>query len=177
MNITGGKYNSLIVHTAEFTNIKPTLSKIRQAVFNTISSMLEKKDKYLFCDLFAGSGIMTFEAISRGFETISVEINKKSTKIIKENATKLQIPINIINTDSVKFLEKTELKFDVIYIDPPYQSGLYEKVLTVIDKKNILNEQGIIVIEKPDKLELSIKSFSIIKNKKYSDKSILYLIK
>ena len=83
MNITGGKYNSLEIKTADFENIKPTLSKIRQSVFNSVLSMTGSFDGLVFCDLFAGSGIMSFEAISRGFEVVSVEIDKKSAKIIK----------------------------------------------------------------------------------------------
>lgn len=176
MNITGGKYNSLVVKTADFTNIKPTLSKIRQAVFNSLSSMLKNKEELLtFCDLFAGSGIMTFEAISRGFETVSVEIDKKTAKIIKNNAEKLKIPINLINYDSVKFLQKTDKKFDVFYVDPPYQSGLYEKVLEEIFKKKLLKENGIIILEKPQQLEVKINNYELLKEKVYSDKSICYL--
>lgn len=103
MNITGGKYNSLNIETAKFDNVKPTLSKVRQAVFNSLAT---QGDFETFCDLFAGSGIMTFEAISRGFEVTSVEIDKKTAIFIKKNAEKHKIPINLINYDGIKFLQK-----------------------------------------------------------------------
>ncbi len=172
MKITGGKYNSLTIKTADYTNIKPTLSKIRQAVFNTVNSLGEYRT---FCDLFAGSGIMTFEALSRDFEVHSVEIDKKSTKIILENAFKLNIPLNLTNTDSIKFLKKTELKFDIFYIDPPYKSGLYNSVLEIIASRNILNNKGVIIIEKPQALDINTQGFQIIKEKIYSGKSIRFL--
>lgn len=176
MNITGGKYNSLTVRTADFENIKPTLSKIRQAVFNTLFSVLdEKEENRTFCDLFAGSGIMTFEAISRDFDTISVEIDKKSAKIIKNNAEKLKIPIKLINYDAIKFLKKTDLTFDVFYLDPPYQSGLYEKALTEIFNRKLLNGNGIIVVEKPADLLIDFSEYKLVKEKTYSDKTICYL--
>lgn len=174
MNITGGKYNSLNVKTANFSNIKPTLSKIRQAVFNTLSTLGEFRT---FCDVFAGSGIMTFEAISRDFEVVSVEIDKRSADFINENAKNLKIPINLKKCDAIKFLKQTDLTFDIFYLDPPYQSGLYEKALTEISSRNLLNENGIIILEKPTKLEVETKDFELIKEKTYADKSILYLKK
>lgn len=174
MNITGGKYNSLNVKTANFSNIKPTLSKIRQAVFNTLSTLGEFRT---FCDVFAGSGIMTFEAISRDFEVVSVEIDKRSADFISENAKNLKIPINLKKCDAIKFLKQTDLTFDIFYLDPPYQSGLYKKALTEISSRNLLNENGIIILEKPTKLEVETKDFELIKEKTYADKSILYLKK
>ena len=177
MNITGGKYNSLEIKTADFENIKPTLSKIRQAVFNSVLSMKGSFDGLVFCDLFAGSGIMSFEAVSRGFDVVSVEIDRKSAKIIKNNAEKLKIPLNLINYDAVKFLKKTDLNFDSFYIDPPYQSGLYDDVLKIIAERELLKQDGIIILEKPTNLTVDFFSFTCVKEKKYSDKSICYLLK
>ncbi|MGN0005966.1 MAG: 16S rRNA (guanine(966)-N(2))-methyltransferase RsmD [Candidatus Gastranaerophilaceae bacterium] len=172
MNITGGKYNSLNIKTANFSNIKPTLSKIRQAVFNTLSSLGEFKT---FCDVFAGSGIMSFEAISRDFDVISIEIDKRSADFIIENSKNLKIPINLKKYDAIKFLKQTDLTFDVFYLDPPYQSGLYEKALKEIFSRNLLNKNGIIILEKPTKLDVETKDFDLIKEKIYADKSIIYL--
>lgn len=175
MNITGGKFNSLIIKTADFANIKPTLSKIRQAVFNSLSSMLEQKENMTFCDLFSGSGIMAFEAVSRGFDVSAVEIDRKSANYIKKNAEDLKIEIDLIVSDAIKFLKTTDKTFDVIYIDPPYHAGLYEVVLSEIKSKNILNDNGIIILEKPSSLEIKTDYFFVSKEKKYSDKTILYL--
>lgn len=172
MNITGGKYNSLNIETAKFDNVKPTLSKVRQAVFNSLAS---QGDFETFCDLFAGSGIMTFEAISRGYDVTSVEIDKKTSIFIKKNAEKHKIPINLINYDGIKFLQKTDKKFDVFYLDPPYQSGLYDKALEQIENRNLLNENGIIIVEKPTELQINIGHFVCTKEKTYGDKSICYL--
>lgn len=172
MNITGGKYNSLNIETAKFDNVKPTLSKVRQAVFNSLST---QGDFETFCDLFAGSGIMTFEAISRGFEVTSVEIDKKTAIFIKKNAEKHKIPINLINYDGIKFLQKTEKTFDVFYLDPPYQSGLYDKALEQIENRNLLNENGIVIVEKPTELQINLGNFVCTKEKTYGDKSICYL--
>ena len=172
MNITGGKYNSLNIETAKFDNVKPTLSKVRQAVFNSLAT---QGDFETFCDLFAGSGIMTFEAISRGYDVTSVEIDKKTAIFIKKNAEKHKIPINLVNYDGIKFLQKTDKIFDVFYLDPPYQSGLYDKALAEIEQRNLLSESGIIIVEKPTILEINTGNFVCIKEKTYGDKSICYL--
>lgn len=174
MKITGGKYNSLSIQTANFANIKPTLSKIRQAVFNTVAAHGEFAT---FCDLFAGSGIMTFEAISRGYDVYSVEIDRKSAKIISENAKKLKANINLFNTDAVNFLQKTSMCFDVFYIDPPYNSDLYNKTLFVISVKNLLTSDGVVILEKPIDKEVNTNGFNIVKEKKYGDKVVWYLSK
>ncbi len=172
MNITGGKYNSLNIETAKFDNVKPTLSKVRQAVFNSLTT---QGDFETFCDLFAGSGIMTFEAISRGYDVTSVEIDKRTAIFIKKNAEKHKIPINLVNYDGIKFLQKTDKIFDVFYLDPPYQSGLYDKALAEIEQRNLLSENGIIIVEKPTILEINTGNFVCTKEKTYGDKSICYL--
>lgn len=171
MNITGGKYNSLSIKTADFANIKPTLSKIRQAVFNSLSSIGEFKT---FCDVFSGSGIMAFEAYSRGFEVTAIELDRKSANVIKENIKKLNADIDFVNYDAIKFLKKTDKTFDVFYLDPPYQSDLYNKALGVILEKKMLNTNGVMILEKPISVAVNTDGFELIKEKNYSDKVICY---
>ena len=83
MQITGGIYNSRKVKTPEYENIKPTLSKVRQGIFNSLLTMIEPEGK-IFIDMFAGSGIMSLEAISRGFKAITFEKDKKTIAAIKQ---------------------------------------------------------------------------------------------
>ena len=175
MNITGGKYKSRIIKTPDFANVKPTLSKIRQAVFNSLSSIGEFSS---FLDLFSGSGIMSFEANSRGFETTTVEKDKKTADFIKQNIKLLNCSIDFYNTDALKFLNSTDKRFDVIYIDPPYENiELYEKSLKLIKEKDILSENGVIVLEKISSTKINTDDYKILKEKQYSDKTIIFLIR
>jgi len=175
MNITGGKYNSRIIKTPDFANVKPTLSKIRQAVFNSLSSTGKFST---FLDLFSGSGIMSFEANSRGFETTTVEKDRKTSDFIKQNIKLLNCNINFYNTDALKFLNSTDKRFDIIYIDPPYENiELYEKSLELIKEKNILSENGVIVLEKISSTKINTDDYKILKEKQYSDKTIIFLIR
>ena len=174
MNITGGKYNSRKIKTAEYENIKPTLSKTRQGIFNTLSAMINFDDK-LFIDMFSGSGIMGLEALSRGFRVISFEKDKKTALSIKECYKSLKLLPELYFGDALKNILKINLKADVIFIDPPYDSDLYEKSLKIIKENNILNKEGIIILEHPIDKDIDIRGFEIIKIKTYGDKQITYL--
>lgn len=175
MNITGGKNNSRIITTPDFINVKPTLSKIRQAVFSAVSSAGEYST---FLDLFSGSGIMAFEADSRGFWVTAVEKDKKTADFIRKNIKTLICEINFYNTDAIRFLNSTENKFDVIYIDPPYDRvDLYENSLKLISERQILSENGLVIVEKQNSVSIDFLPFIIFKKKEYSDKEIVYLTK
>lgn len=174
MNITGGKYNSRKVKTAEFENIKPTLSKTRQGIFNALSSLIDFENK-IFIDMFSGSGIMGLEALSRGFKVISFEKDKRTAFAIKDAYKSLGLIPELYVGDSIKNILKINLKADVIFIDPPYESDLYEKALDIIKTNNILNEDGIIILEHPVGKNINLKSYELIKVKTYGDKQISYL--
>ena len=174
MQITGGIYNSRKVKTAEFENIKPTLSKTRQGIFNTLSSMIDFEDKVFF-DMFAGSGIMSLEAISRGFKVISFEKDKRTAMAIKESFKSLNLTPELYFGDSIKNILKVNKKADVIFVDPPYDSNLYDIVLKTIKENDILSTNGIIILEHPNDKAINNEGFEIIKAKSYGNKLISYL--
>ena len=174
MQITGGIYNSRKVKTAEFENIKPTLSKTRQGIFNTLGAMIYFKDKVFF-DLFSGSGIMGLEALSRGFKVISFEKDKRTALAIKESYKSLKLVPELYFGDSLKNILKVNNKADVIFIDPPYETDLYDKALKVIKENNILNENGIVILEHPEDKAINNEGFELIKAKSYGNKTISYL--
>lgn len=174
MQITGGIYNSRKVKTAEFENIKPTLSKTRQGIFNTLSSMIDFEDKVFF-DMFAGSGIMSIEAISRGFKVVSFEKDKRTAMAIKESFKSLNLTPELYFGDSIKNILKVNKKADVIFVDPPYDSNLYDIVLKTIKENDILSADGIIILEHPNDKTINNEGFEIIKAKSYGNKLISYL--
>ena len=172
MQITGGKYNSRKIKTPEYDNIKPTLSKTRQGIFNALSSLIDFDGK-LFLDMFAGSGIMSLEAISRGFEVISFEKDKKTAFAIKESFKSLKLTPNLYFGDAIKNIVKINRIADVVFIDPPYESDLYEKSLEAI--KSIINKESIIILEHPINKPIDINGFTLIKSKTYADKQISFI--
>lgn len=171
MNITGGKYKGQKVIAPDENITRPTLSKVRMSVFNTLWSMTDF-DGASFLDMYSGSGIMGLEALSRGFSKILMfEKNKKAYQVIKTNIKKYEKDndIKLILGDSTKLVNKLGIKFDIVYIDPPYYSGVYEQSLEAV--KNICN--NIIILEHV--IELDLSDYEVLKQKKYGDKIISFI--
>ena len=136
MIITGGRYKGRKIQAPDEKITRPTLSKVRQGVFNTLFSMTGNFEDKNFLDLFGGSGVMGLEALSRGFKEVVVfEKNPKVAQIIKKNYSTLGLTPELKIGDSLKLLDKTNNNFDIIYIDPPYYSGIYEEVFNLLNKK------------------------------------------
>lgn len=171
MNITAGKYKGQKIIAPDENITRPTLSKVRMSVFNTLQAMIDF-NRANFLDMFAGSGIMGLEALSRGFyKVVSIEKNKKVFNIIKSNFKKYENGDNLklISGDSIKICQNLTEKFDVIYIDPPYFSRIYESSLKAVRKIS----SGIIILEHVTEVDFS--DLIILKQKKYGDKYITYL--
>ena len=171
MNITAGKYKGQKITAPDENITRPTLSKVRMSVFNTLQCLVDFEGSS-FLDMYAGSGIMGLEALSRGFSTvISIEKNKKVYSIAKSNFKKYgeENDLKLILGDSLKTCAKLNKKFNVIYIDPPYFSGINEQSLEVV--KNLAC--GIVIIEHA--IDVDFSGYEIIKQKKYGDKFITFL--
>ena len=169
MNITAGKYKGQKITAPDENITRPTLSKVRMSVFNTLQSIVDFENKS-FLDMYAGSGIMGLEAISRGFaNAVAIEKNPKIANVIKNNFKKFDSIPKLLIGDSLKITQKMTEKFDVIYIDPPYFSGVYEQSLEAI--KNIAS--GITILEHVTEVDFS--GFKLIKQKKYGDKFVTFL--
>lgn len=171
MIITGGKYKGRKIQAPDEKITRPTLSKVRQGVFNVLFSELGDFQGKTFLDLFGGSGIMGLEAISRGFEDVVVfEKNPKIAQVLKKNYATLGLNPNLKIGDSIKLTEKLDRSFDVVYIDPPYYSGVYEEVFNQLRKLNL--QDTIIVAEHSE--PLIIEKYELLKEKKYGGKSVSF---
>lgn len=176
MNITGGIYKGRKIAAPDEKIVRPTLSKTRESIFNVLFSLLGDFNDKSFLDMFAGSGIMGLEALSRGFgKVFACEKNIKVAKIIKDNYASLGILPNFILGDSLKSLKKLPEKFDVIYIDPPYFSGIYEDSLKSIKESQLLNKNGIVILEHVQNVDWESLSYNLIKQKTYSNKFLTFL--
>lgn len=175
MNITAGKHKGSKVKIPDEKIVRPTLSKIRESIFNTLFSLIDFEGKS-FLDLFAGSGIMGLEALSRGYDRVlAIEKNAKVARILKENYQNIKLTPNLVIGDSLKVLPKLSEKFDVIYIDPPYYSGIYEECLKKIRENSLLNPEGIVILEHVAEVNWQQSGFELIKQKKYGEKCLTFL--
>ena len=169
MIITAGKYKGRKIAAPDERITRPTLSKTRMGIFNTLYSIIGDFAGKSFLDVFGGSGIMGLEALSRGFSKVKVfEINKKSADIIKKNYELLGEVPDLILGDSLKLLQKFQNNYDVVYIDPPYMSGIYEDVLALVHGNIIIVEHA---------YEVNFDGFNLLKQKKYSSSTLSYITK
>ena len=127
-------------------DIRPTTDKVKESVFNIIQFDIEGRR---VLDLFAGTGQLGIEALSRGAASaVFVDQSGDAVKLVRENlrATGLEKYAEVVQGDSLKILERGE-GFDLIFLDPPYDSPLLEKALKAIQAFDILREGGIMVCE------------------------------
>lgn len=175
MRVVAGKYRSIPLKTLDSISTRPTKDMVKEALF----SSLQIKENCIFLDLFAGSGAIGIEALSRGAKEVYFnDFNKDACNIIKENLLKVKEPTNhILNLDYEACLHKLKgIKFDYIFLDPPYKFQYYDELFRLIDSNNLLNEEGIIIVEvrKEVELEESYLNIKQYKNKKYGISKLLY---
>ena len=124
--------------------VRPTTDHVKQAIFNILQFDMEGRR---VLDLFGGTGQMGIEAISRGArEAVFIDSSRTSVSLIRENLKLCGFRAEVLQTDALSFLQRGD-KFDIIFVDPPYDAGLYEPVLHRINAVDNLNEGGIIICE------------------------------
>lgn len=153
---------------------RPTTDKVKEAVFQIMGPFFEG-GKVL--DLFAGSGSLGIEALSRGMDTaVFVDKQAKAIHIIKENlkAVKMEGRSEVFRTDShraIKAVAKRGLAFDLILLDPPYKKLNYEELFNEISENKLLTQDGVIYCEHDpsELLPMETEALSIIKQQEYSN--------
>ena len=160
MRIISGKYRGKKLISPKNDDIRPTTDKAKESLFNIIQSYIYDSK---FLDLFSGSGAISLEAFSRGASDVTlVEKNKSSIDIIKSN-------IKLEQLDVISFLKKTNKKYDIIFADPPYKYDKINEMIDIIAQKNILLDNGVLIIETDKLFELKIpKNMVLEKEKVYS---------
>ena len=155
---------------------RPTMDRVKESLFSTIQDYL--KDSIVL-DLFAGSGNLGIEAISNGAKhAYFIDNNKEAIKILNNNITNLNIKNNttVILSDWKKYLNNcanNNLKFDLIFVDPPYEYDVYEKILNKVSELNLLNDNGLIILEHANlKFRDKYNNLVLYKEKKYGNKSV-----
>lgn len=177
MKIISGKYKGRVLKGFNLEGTRPTMDRVKESLFGTIQSYVPES---IVLDLFAGSGNLGIEALSEGASyAYLVDSNSKAINIIRENITSIGIDnIEVINSDYKKALKSFNKKFDLIFLDPPYNTDYIVKSIKLIEEYDLLSDEGIIVCES-DNLDKIIYSdvFKKVKEKKYGDKYIVLLQK
>ncbi len=176
MRVISGQARGLKLASPEGLATRPTTDRVKESMFNIISPYLPAGD---ILDLFSGSGALGIEALSRGSKHgVFVEQNKSALNILKSNLDRSRQAekSEVIFGDAFTYLAKTEKKFDIIFLDPPYNQGILTRAVEEIAKHSRLKPGGIIVAEgevggetPPDG------EFGILKSAKYG-KTMVYIL-
>lgn len=182
MRIISGIARGTKLYTLDGINTRPTLDRVKEPLFNILNFRLQDA---IILDLFAGSGALGLEAISRGAaKAIFCEHDRNAANIVQRNIEKTRFEEKslLIRNDfevALKQLKQNNLRPDIIFLDPPYKTDLILKSIKKIIELEILNDDGIIVLEtdEPERIQeqikdLSIKAFDI---RKYGRVSLIFL--
>ncbi|AIZ36497.1 16S rRNA (guanine(966)-N(2))-methyltransferase RsmD [Parvimonas micra] len=176
MRIISGKKRGLKLLSPMDYSVRPTTDKIKESIFNILFEIGESS---VVLDLFCGSGAIGIEFLSRGAEKVYFcDFSDDSIKITKrnlENAGLLTKSIIMKKNymDCLNYFYSNDLKFDYIFLDPPYKYEYIEKTLDYIWNNNILKEDGIIILE--TNKDIFVENFQVIKEKKYSKTKVVFL--
>lgn len=127
VRIVGGAWRSRLLEVASVPGLRPTPDRVRETLFNWLGQEL---DGLTCLDLFGGSGILGFEAASRGAErVVIVESDARAFAALRQAATTLHASqVELIRGDALKFAQTTSDRFDVVFLDPPYNKGWLERL-------------------------------------------------
>lgn len=183
LRIIGGKWRSRVLPVVDLPGLRPTTDRVRETLFNWLQDDISGAR---CLDLFAGSGALGFEAASRGAaSTTMLEVQSKASAVLAENIKTLKADnIQLVRQDAITWLNAGGLKnheltnngsensasqpFDIIFLDPPFDSDLLEQACDLLERQQCLSEHAYIYLEMDDKQSLPVLpvSWSIQKEKK-----------
>lgn len=152
MRIISGEFKRRRIPSFGKIDARPTTDFAKEGLFNVLNNMLDFEELSVL-DLFSGTGSISFELISRGSKpVVAIESNTKHCSYIRKVSQLLSVDQpTLLRTDVFRYLESTKMKFDFIFADPPYQ---LEELITLPDlifKRQLLNKEGLFVLEHSDK--------------------------
>ncbi|MDY3859168.1 MAG: 16S rRNA (guanine(966)-N(2))-methyltransferase RsmD [Candidatus Limivicinus sp.] len=144
MRVITGTARGRRLKTPENSDIRPTTDNVKESVFNIIQFDIEGRR---VLDLFAGTGQLGIECLSRGAaEAVFIDDSCEAVRIVKDNLKACGFSAPVLRQDALSYLRSCG-KFDLIFVDPPYDANLYEPVLETINSVDILSDGGIILCE------------------------------
>lgn len=149
MRIISGKYKGRRIQPPKNLPVRPTTDMSKEALFNVLNNHFNFEGLKVL-DLFSGTGNISYEFASRGsYPITSVDGDFGCVKFIKQVAAEYDFTIAATKSDVFKFLENCKTTYDIIFADPPYglDQATFEKVVLLVFEKNLLNEEGMMIIE------------------------------
>ena len=185
MRIISGKFRGLKLHPPVDLSIRPTSDRLKESLFSIIESnkynIKIKNSKVI--DICSGTGALGIEALSRGAKSIYfIDKDPKAINVLQKNISKLKIDnkdktyIKIIKEDAHKALQDIKIVFDVVLIDPPYNSKIIEECLVILKENNLIDLNSYIFAESGKNENINFYDFDLLDTKIYG-KSKLTILK
>ncbi|MGI5932115.1 MAG: 16S rRNA (guanine(966)-N(2))-methyltransferase RsmD [Eubacterium sp.] len=181
MRIIAGTARSLPLKSLPGSDTRPTTDRIKETLFNMIQTRVPGS---VVLDLFAGSGSLALEAVSRGAEkAVLVENSRKAAAVIQENInfTKFQSRCNLLVMDALTALPTMERRyvFDLVFLDPPYGKELEIQALDYLSRSSAITEETLIIVETSIDTDISVYTrdgiYEITKDKRYKTNQHVFL--
>ena len=171
MRVISGKYKGKNLEGYNIIGTRPTMDRVKESLFGTIQNYVKNS---ISLDLFAGSGGLGIETLSNGGKMCYfVDNGKQIKKILQDNLKGIEgaIYLDLDYRKALEELKKQEIKFDIVFLDPPYHEHLINNAIKLIQEYNLLNLNGIIICEYIDE-NIDDYGYQLLKTKKYGDKYI-----
>jgi 16S rRNA (guanine(966)-N(2))-methyltransferase RsmD len=166
MRIAGGKYRARVFKPGKSFNARPTTDLAKEGLFNILTNRIDFTETKVL-DLFAGTGSISYEFISRGCTDITlVELNFKHLQFIKSVLKTLDEKATVYRADVFKYLQGCKTKYDLIFADPPFDHPQIAQLPAFVLSKPVLNNNGILIVEHPANIDYS-KNENFIELRKY----------
>ncbi len=136
--------------------VRPTTDMARESLFNILNNYVDYEECRVL-DFFAGTGMVSYEFISRGANSVtSIEINNSCVEFIKSSVSKLQIGnMRVVRADVFDVLKRPNAKFEIIFADPPYALEQLSELPSLVFQSNLLSDDGIFILEHPGEFDFS----------------------
>lgn len=180
MRVISGQARGTKIKTIESNTTRPTLDRVKESLFNILQGKIKNK---VILDLFAGSGALGIEALSRGAKKVYFNDNNQlAINVLKQNLEKTRCMQNaiIINKDYKEAIKEIKEELDIVFLDPPYKLDLVTKTVKELLKQNLINKETIIVVE-TDEIERDtqglkeIEKIEIIDKRKYGRANLIFV--
>lgn len=177
MRIISGKYRGTVLNGHNIVGTRPTMDRVKESLVAMVQTKLKNA---VILDLFTGSGSVGLEMISNGAKcAYLVDKNPKVIEVLKKNLVKLNPDeeVNLIKKDfkdACRYFKDNNIKFDIVFLDPPYELNFINPSIQLIKEYNLLNEEGLIICESEfEKVENH--GYEVYKERKYGSKKIIIL--
>ncbi|HON24805.1 MAG TPA: 16S rRNA (guanine(966)-N(2))-methyltransferase RsmD [Myxococcota bacterium] len=179
MRIVAGALGGRRLVAPKGRGVRPTLEKVREAVFSILGARVVEAR---VLDLFAGSGAMGIEALSRGaLSAVWCDVDERSIAAIQENVEKLGLIkqgniLHMTAQSAIRYMSRKGRQFDIIFMDPPYEQGLYEITLMELAGSSLIKSNSIVCVEHPKRAELPTVFGSLIQDRRrqYGDSAVTF---